>query len=914
MRKKLLIVFGILVVVVVAGGAILVFNLEKIVNSKKDVLLARAESELGREVSVGDIGVTFSGGIGVRLDNVGIADDAAFSTDAFVRADNLTIQVKLLPLLKKNVEVKRLVLNKPIITVIRSEDGRLNYETLTPLSKTREASGEPDSPAEPGSRAGAAARHAPAAALPLVLAFADIEQGEIRFVDKSEQLELTARKINLTVKNFSLDETVSISLSAAVLAEKEDLSLEGSVGPVGSFETVADLRDVPVSVELKLGPFDVDDIRRVAPNHPKLNQLELTKTGNITGAFDVSGTAGALEVTRAELRAAVLGAAQPNLSLRASAGPVDATDAANALSPALRLKGEFELAPASLANARELSGSVGVAPEGLEVSGDGSAVASFEGTAESMRVKTKLDLTGGSIRLADKFDKPAGVPLTATADAVLSRAGLDIESSELVLSTFSLTASGKVGLEGELPVVDLSIRSGKADVSGWSELLPMLAQFAAAGTVSLNADVEGPVGGGVIPRVQGTLGLADGSAKVAQLPQPVSKVNATVNFSARDARLDNATFQVGRSAVRVDGQASRLTPLEATYKIISKELYRTDFQVVPGKPSPRPEVLNDVAVEGRLWQDGEALQHVGTASSSRGVLANLDYQDLKASIKSDEEKMLIEKFSVKSLGGTLEGTGAYEYKKEPPRFELDTKVRSVNLAEYFQYKFESLTQVIEGRIDLDMNVAGQGKTWEDIQPSLKGAGGAIVLEGALLNVNIAQEAISGLKGIPMIDSNALTRFQNKYPNLFGAKNKTLFKNLKGEVTISDGKINSGDIVLTAKDFSIQGKGWFSFDKKIDMNTKLVLSNQMTQDIIKEVSAAKYILNKEGRIEVPLSFAGDVIRPTVILDTETLARRIQQSLVDQGVGEARDKLKDQVKDIFSGFGKKKTAKEDTTRSR
>jgi AsmA protein len=114
---------GGLLAVIVVLFVIVFLNLEGIVNRNKDFFLSQAESALGREVSVEKIGITLRGGIGVRLENVTIADDPTFSSEPFVRAKDLQINAKLLPLLKKQFEIKRVILRDPVIQILRDADG-----------------------------------------------------------------------------------------------------------------------------------------------------------------------------------------------------------------------------------------------------------------------------------------------------------------------------------------------------------------------------------------------------------------------------------------------------------------------------------------------------------------------------------------------------------------------------------------------------------------------------------------------------------------------------------------------------------------------------------------------------------------------------------------------------------------------
>ena len=132
MRK--LILFGLVVLLVVGGLLVFaVYNLNDLVNQHKDQLLAKAEQALGRKVHIGKIELTFWNGIGARLQNFALADDPAFSSDNFVQAQDLQINVKLMPLLNQEIEVKRVILHAPVIRVIRNAQGVFNFDSRAPI-------------------------------------------------------------------------------------------------------------------------------------------------------------------------------------------------------------------------------------------------------------------------------------------------------------------------------------------------------------------------------------------------------------------------------------------------------------------------------------------------------------------------------------------------------------------------------------------------------------------------------------------------------------------------------------------------------------------------------------------------------------------------------------------------------------
>jgi hypothetical protein len=160
-------------------------------------------------------------------------------------------------------------------------------------------------------------------------------------------------------------------------------------------------------------------------------------------------------------------------------------------------------------------------------------------------------------------------------------------------------------------------------------------------------------------------------------------------------------------------------------------------------------------------------------SSQSGIASNIDYTDAEAVVRATPEKSIIDRFSAKAMGGSISGSGTFEPKIA--KFDLSTKVEKVNLAEYFRYKSPLLADVLVGRLDADLDIGGQGKTWEELQKTLTGKGGALVIEGAFLNVNLAQQLFTSVQSMPMVPAGFADRIKAKNPKLF-AENNTTFQN------------------------------------------------------------------------------------------------------------------------------------------
>jgi uncharacterized protein involved in outer membrane biogenesis len=898
--KKFLIILAIVVVLLGVGVAILLANLDKIVESKKDYILEKAETAVGREITIEDIGVTLSRGIGVKLSNVTLADDPDFRTGHFVTAKDLTVRVKLLPLIRKQIEVKRLVVNEPVVHVILGENGLFNYSSM--IQKAGPG-GEDSAPA-------GASKNQPGAAA-LVLAFADIKNGSVRFEDRKTGMDLNVSRIDATAKNAGLGQVASIKIAAALQGDKQNIKLEGEIGPVERYDSPEHLRPVPVDLKAEIGPFDYGQIRALIPENPDLYQLDYLEPGGFHAVFNIVGQLGALELSESTIKMSLLGAESENIIIKVSAGPVDVLSKTGQ-TPDAEFAADIAVGPIPLAKLREKAGSAGVVPPELQLDGEASAAAKISGSLKSARAEITVDLTGSTILRPEKFNKPAGIPLTVSSNLTVSEKTAGIEKATVKFHELELETTGTIDLSGENPVVDLAVKSNKADLSKFADILPAIQPFSVGGTIRLLADIKGALAPGKQPDVNGTLELSDGSARIEQMPQPVTGGSARMVFTQDNARLENTSALVGQSRVNLGAEVTRFQPFEASYTVTAPEAHRTDFQTPP-KPSPRPEIMRDVKIEGQLRQDGEVIYHTGKATSPSGSLANVDYRNMSASLRSTQDEVKIETFSAEALGGTVEGNGVFHPTAEPPAFEMTTRVRRVNLAEYFKYKVKSLPKFIEGSIDLDLDVNGAGKEWEQISPSLSGGGAGAVLQGSLLNVNVANELLYGLQQLPMVDQNAINNMRNKNPKLFSSNN-TVFKDLRGDIRIENGRVHSKGLIMKTEEFSIAGDGWVSFDQQMNLNAKILLSPQTTQKWVNDVNVLKYLTNDRGQLEIPISLSGGLVKPQLLVDYNALSKKIQSSMVDAGVDALKGEVEDQVKDFLKGFGKKKsTAKPDTSQT-
>lgn len=277
--KKLWIA-GIILAVIIATLVILVLNLGAIVNRNKDALISRAEDTLGREITIGEIGVTIWRGLGIRLDDFTIADDPAFSDEPFVRAKSLQVDVQILPLLRKELKVKRITLNDPVIRVIRNESGAINAGArpiVAPPADTPNAG--PATVAQPA---------------PFAISLVNISGGDLTYIDRAKGLELRITRIDSRVQGVELARPVAFEVEAAIFGDEANLRLEGTFGPVGEPLSQG---SVPVDVSFAFKNIAVESLTDAFAAAKSAIPTDVSIDGPVSVEGTVFGTLSNLDVT-----------------------------------------------------------------------------------------------------------------------------------------------------------------------------------------------------------------------------------------------------------------------------------------------------------------------------------------------------------------------------------------------------------------------------------------------------------------------------------------------------------------------------------------------------------------------------------------------------------------------------------------
>lgn len=256
MMKKLLIAVGVLcaviVLLLVAAGVIVYTKVNK------DFIASKMSQALHRQVFIEKIDASvFSVLSGIEIHNVSISN---FKTpgeleslqgkpveagDIFARMEAFRFKIKILPLLKRQLELSELVLQSPVINLSRDKQGRTNIDDLIQSRKPAEPKDPKDQePAAPLS----------VDALPVAVAVGEIgmKNGTINYHDGEYNQKIQIYKLTTLLHDIRID--------PQALEQNDEIKVTVGMGikTVGALKTGSvENFDVTIDVTGKVIPFDL---------------------------------------------------------------------------------------------------------------------------------------------------------------------------------------------------------------------------------------------------------------------------------------------------------------------------------------------------------------------------------------------------------------------------------------------------------------------------------------------------------------------------------------------------------------------------------------------------------------------------------------------------------------------------------
>jgi uncharacterized protein involved in outer membrane biogenesis len=570
--RRVFIVIGIVVAVVIAGAAIFVATFD--VNRYHGTIQSELEQRLGRKVALGDMHLNlFPPRFSVQ--NVTIAEDSTFgSATPFVQAQQLDVSVSLLPLFKGRVEIDSLNLQRPSVELIKNQQGVWNFSSLGTPSDPKTPDGQASSPA------GASGSSAPSAAPPspgkptessnpggqqFTLARLAITDGQVGVTDlQSKAPRALYDHIDATLRDFTSNAPFSFEVAAHLPGPgTQQVRLQGQAGPIAPGQPAL----TPFHGTLELQQVGIAGLQKFLDSPALVNTDGVlsgqTKISSESGKLAASGQ---MNLQNAKVRGLDLGypiSAQYDITEDLAASlitirdttinlgtmPISVTGTVNTTpSPAqvdLRVKSK----QVSIAEAAKLAAASGVAfSPGATINGIVDIDVRAQGAADKPALSGTV--SGRDVQVSGK-----GIPQPVSVKSVnLAFTPTEIHSDSFNVASGGTTVAAQFSLrqyQSKSPLVDATLRAPNAALA---EVLSMakaygvtgLDKINGAGTLNMNLRAAGTI---EKPELSGTISGRDVQISGQSIPQPVSMKSVNLAFTPTEIHSDNFNMTSGGTTV-----------------------------------------------------------------------------------------------------------------------------------------------------------------------------------------------------------------------------------------------------------------------------------------------------------------------------------------------------------------------------
>jgi uncharacterized protein involved in outer membrane biogenesis len=193
-------------------------------NRYRDHYLPILEQVLHRNVEVENVQLTLFPKLGVQLQDVVIADDPAFSSKPFLRVPSVQVAVQWRPLLQRRIQVESVLVEDPVVQIIRSAKGDLNTATIGKIHSPGTA---PSDKAEPKDSV------SPLLGVLAVEKFT-MTGGTLDYEDRTHQPSQAYQihSLVLNTESVAIGETAHIGLNGMVMPYQVPFDINGRLGPL----------------------------------------------------------------------------------------------------------------------------------------------------------------------------------------------------------------------------------------------------------------------------------------------------------------------------------------------------------------------------------------------------------------------------------------------------------------------------------------------------------------------------------------------------------------------------------------------------------------------------------------------------------------------------------------------------------
>ncbi len=839
-RKKVFIgiAAGIILFIVLALIAPFVIDL----NKYKGTILSRIRPAVHRDVDFESINLTVLTGIGAEIKGLKVPENPAFASGDFVSLNSVKVRLRLLPLLKGEVRIAKLVFKSPAIHIIKNPQGVFNFSDMAGPEEKKEKPSK----------------------VPAILASFGINElavtdGTLIYEDRKDPNQgkglppanknITISKLDIDIEDISLTDAIKIAAEGSFLNEENrNFLVTGQVGPIG---LDLQIEKMPLDVTIKMDSIPLKKLTEGLGL--SLKAASGTMSGNITAkgelkqkiAIDPGITLSDLIMQKkagapaaknpaaiaGELSGKILYDALPqdvtvdsaNLTLNGNQFAIAGKAQHVASGPAWNFNvRSVSLTPATLV---DVASAFGVSlPAALSFKGPATLRLSTAGTTQDIAIEAGVEMSSTEITYGKTFHKPAGLTCTFGSTAGIKEGLLNIRTLNLILYNLTLTGNGVMNIKDPSRSMNIQFDTKPFPLQGWDALIPFMRTYKLGGSVAMKAGITG------------------------------TKLSPSVKFQA-------LSQQVGFTV-----PANTAKDPSAKSKAILFRGLNLDFQ---GK------------------SENKVFAGLGTFGIQGGNFDKIALGKTTTAFRYAGKRLNIPDFRMNVFNGSVAGSATYMTVSKDWTF--NPVIKGINAGQAMN-TLTSFKDIFTGTLSGNMQIKGNAE--KKGLDSLSTQGTIGIDKGTINNIDIVNSVIDGFSGIQglsgMITSeqgavqrNRQTRFDS-FSAGFQMARKVLEVPSMKLVNISTGKETNSIATMKGSVDMVSRKIGFTGD--------VAFSPEFSSRLTKRAPATNALVNDQRRMVLPIKITGTTSRPLLSLQLKEINQAIAKYYMNKGIEKGVEKLR------------------------
>ncbi len=875
---------GIIVAILVLLVVIAIFAIPPLldVSHYHGLVQGQLEKALGRPVSFGGMRLSLTPP-GMRLESLTIGEDPAFGRGVFASANYVSAQVKLWPLLRREVQVDSLKLSQPRLQLVRNAQGKWNISSLGQKPAAQPPAPAPKTPQPP---------HPEQPADGFLLSSLTIDGGQVTLVDQQKRYSGVYDNIDLGLEGYAPGRAFDLRLAVHLPGPGAELvELSGKAGPL----TQGDLANTPFDGKLQLKEVSLTGVQRVL-NSAVLAGIEGVASGNlkIRNQNATLASEGSLKLEQGRIKGVAIDypitldykiadqLAQDLIrieqaTMRLGPTPLALTGTIEAGPTPARLDLRISTRDASLAEIARLAAAFGVAfNPGTKVSGRLNADLHAQGAASRPVLNgalsaANLEITGGELKQPVKADNisVALSPQEVRSNPFTASSGGTRVAVQFAASNYTSAA----------PRIDATLRTANASLG---ELLAIANAYgvsaaqgmSGSGTVNLDVHVSGLLKNASDLNLSGNGRLQNASLHTPSLTQALNVRNAEIQFSQNAASLQNLNASIGHTTASGTLTIRNFAAPQLQFTLSADKLDMAEMQRLIASPSAAPQRAQRWSLVPAAWAQGRAAEPsmisraTGKGAVSIGTVQynELQLKDVHSDVTLDRGVIRMAPLHAAAYGGQVSGSIVLDTRATPTAVTVTTKMDKVD-ANQLLSSVSNIKQTLYGMLAGNASTDFRLAEGANIAKTLSGSAALDLSKGRIVGMDLLNQLAS------------IGRFVgfNRSPQSF-----TELLRLTGNFDIVNGVATTRNLSALIPGGSLAADGSVNLaDESLAMHLTAVLSKEMSEQVGGTQIGGfmnTALANNRGELVIPVIVSGTMQSPRFAPDVQKIAQMKLQKLL------------------------------------